>query len=97
MVRCSRIRNRLGLENTGQTIESALRYRDKLVMKRVLKDAGIRVPDFASVECPQDIFQFYEKFGPKIGKSIFTTHGLTSSNQTKVWLWFCQYNRNSKR
>lgn len=67
IVRCAQIRKRLGIEESGQTVESATRFRDKLVMKRVLKEAGVKVPEFASVEIPQDIFEFYEKHGPKVG------------------------------
>lgn len=44
-----------------------MRFRDKLIMKTVLKEAGVTVPEFAAVECPQDIFEFYEKHGPKVG------------------------------
>jgi phosphoribosylaminoimidazole carboxylase (NCAIR synthetase) len=67
------------LENTGQTIESALRYRDKVIMKEVLLEAGIRVPVFSAVESAQDIIEFYEKHGPKVG-----TQFLAPPNLSKV-------------
>jgi biotin carboxylase len=52
----------LGIKH-GQDEESALRYRDKILMKKILKEAGIRVPECAPVESASDIVNFCEKHG----------------------------------
>ncbi|TWP48490.1 hypothetical protein FKR81_28285 [Lentzea tibetensis] len=61
VVRAARLRERLGL--TGQSVASAIAYRDKLVMKRYARAAGIAVPEFAAVETPGDLVAFAEVHG----------------------------------
>ncbi|MEU0674247.1 hypothetical protein ABZ330_15370 [Streptomyces sp. NPDC006172] len=61
VLRAARLRARLGLP--GQDVASATAYRDKVVMKRTARAAGIGVPPFAPVECPADLLEFIEDWG----------------------------------
>ncbi|MER5639930.1 hypothetical protein ABT095_23650 [Kitasatospora sp. NPDC002227] len=61
VLRAARLRERLGLP--GQGVASATAYRDKLVMKRLAEEAGIAVPAYAAVDCPQDLWAFVETHG----------------------------------
>lgn len=45
----------------GQSSESALFFRDKIRMKRLLKQEGIEVPEFTRIKCALDILSFLEK------------------------------------
>lgn len=56
------VRDHLQIE--GQGIESALRFRDKLNMRRVAERAGIPVPDFVSLFNPREIARFAETVEP---------------------------------
>jgi hypothetical protein len=56
VLRCARLRHRLELP--GQSVQSATAYRDKLVMKRLARAAGIRVPPFSAVDRPSDLLDF---------------------------------------
>jgi len=62
LIRSGRIRATLGIKH-GQSEESALRYRDKVLMKQILKDAGIKIPAFAPVESASDVVNFVAKHG----------------------------------
>lgn len=61
IVRAAELRQRLGI--AGQDTVSALAYRDKLIMKRLLRKGGIPVAACASVESPLDILAFEEEHG----------------------------------
>ncbi|WP_405683805.1 acetyl-CoA carboxylase biotin carboxylase subunit family protein [Streptomyces sp. NBC_00057] len=61
VLRAARLRARLGAP--GQSVESATAYRDKLVMKRTARAAGLRVPSFAAVEGPMDLLDFIDAEG----------------------------------
>jgi hypothetical protein len=61
IVRAAGLRARLGLP--GQTPASALAYRDKLEMKRVLRAAGIPVARSAPVDAPLDLIAFVDEHG----------------------------------
>ncbi|MGI5259354.1 ATP-grasp domain-containing protein [Streptomyces angustmyceticus] len=70
ILRAARLRGRLGLP--GQSVASATAYRDKVVMKRLARDAGIRVPAFAPVDSPADLLDFLEAEGfPAVVKPRF--------------------------
>jgi len=45
IIRCARLRQILKI-NSGQTVENAKRYRDKVIMKDVLRLNGVATPDF---------------------------------------------------
>ncbi len=56
VIRCARLRDRLGLD--GQGTGSAIAYRDKLIMKQRASTAGIAVPLFTAVDRPSDLLDF---------------------------------------
>ncbi|MEU3046324.1 hypothetical protein ABZ705_07265 [Streptomyces sp. NPDC006984] len=61
VLRAARLRARLGLP--GQDVASATAYRDKVVMKELARAAGVRVPEFAAVDCPRDLLDFVDAHG----------------------------------
>jgi len=63
VIRVARIREKLGILGENQSIESGLRYRDKFVMKQILLNNGLSVPNFASVESVTDLLKFVEARG----------------------------------
>ncbi|QEV17958.1 ATP-grasp domain-containing protein [Streptomyces alboniger] len=70
ILRAARLRGRLALP--GQDVASATAYRDKVVMKRIARDAGIRVPGFAPVDSPADLLDFLDLEGfPAVVKPRF--------------------------
>ncbi|MFB8177722.1 acetyl-CoA carboxylase biotin carboxylase subunit family protein [Streptomyces sp. NPDC055966] len=67
VLRAARLRERLGLP--GQGTASATAYRDKAVMKTLLRDAGLAVPSFALVDSPLDLLDFLDtEDGPVVVK-----------------------------
>ncbi|WP_433760190.1 ATP-grasp domain-containing protein [Nocardia sp. CA-135398] len=56
VLRSARLRDRLGLP--GQTMASALAYRDKLIMKNT---AGVQVPRLRAIDGPTDLIEFIEE------------------------------------
>jgi hypothetical protein len=74
LLRAAKLREFFGLE--GQNYQSALAFRNKIVMKDILKKAGIKVPNFSSINSPLDIFNFTRKNGfPVVVKPIMGTGG----------------------
>ncbi|MFB7913285.1 acetyl-CoA carboxylase biotin carboxylase subunit family protein [Streptomyces sp. NPDC056061] len=70
VLRAARLRARLGLP--GQDPASATAYRDKVAMKRIAREAGIRVPEFAAVDAPADLLDFLDAVGfPAVVKPRF--------------------------
>jgi len=65
LIRGARIRQSLGISH-GQNVEEALRYRDKIVMKTILRENNIQVPTFAPVESASDVLDFVRKHGNQI-------------------------------
>lgn len=61
MERAAQLREILDLP--GQRLESAVPFRDKLVMKSLVRDAGLPVAPFADVECAVDVVAFAEQHG----------------------------------
>lgn len=61
VLRAARLRVRLGL--TGQGSDSATAYRDKVVMKRLVRQAGLSVPAFAAVDDAMDLLDFIDARG----------------------------------
>jgi biotin carboxylase len=59
--RAAQLRDILGLP--GQRMDSVVPFRNKVVMKDALRAAGIRVADYASVECTTDIVAFVVEHG----------------------------------
>jgi hypothetical protein len=70
VLRAARLRARLGLP--GQQPDSATAYRDKVVMKRIAGEAGIRVPEFTAVDSVTDLLGFLDAVGyPAVVKPRF--------------------------
>ncbi|MER7172986.1 ATP-grasp domain-containing protein [Streptomyces mesophilus] len=61
LLRAARLRELLGIP--GQSVASAMAYRDKLVMKRTLGAAGVPVAGYAEVSAASDILAFAERSG----------------------------------
>ncbi|MCF2132233.1 ATP-grasp domain-containing protein [Strepomyces sp. STD 3.1] len=69
LLRAGRLRNILGIP--GQSFESALLFRDKILMKKCLREAGINVPNFKKIESALDLYSFVQTHGyPVIVKPI---------------------------
>lgn len=74
LLRAAKLREFFGLE--GQNYQSALAYRNKILMKDILQKAGIKVPIFAPVSSPFDILDFTRKNGfPVVVKPVMGTGG----------------------
>ena len=58
--RAGRLRSFLNIP--GQQYESALAYRNKLIMKRMLSMKGITVPSFKKIDTVYDILKFVKKY-----------------------------------
>ncbi len=90
VIRAARLRERLGL--LGQTTASALAYRDKLLMKQACRDAGVRTPEFASIQNPMDLLQFLYARGlpivvkPRCGAGSDGVQVLRSEDQLRAFL-----------
>lgn len=61
VLRAARLRELLGLP--GQDFAGALAFRDKVVMKNLVRDNGIAVPEFAPVRVELDLFGFVREHG----------------------------------
>ncbi len=70
VIRAARLRERLGLP--GQRPASASAYRDKVVMKRLIREAGFAVPHFAPIDHALDLLDFVDAHGyPVVVKPRF--------------------------
>ena len=59
LLRAARLREFFNIE--GQSYQSAIAYRDKILMKQFLQEAGVKVPPFSRVNSPLDIIEFARK------------------------------------
>ncbi|HEY2515675.1 MAG TPA: ATP-grasp domain-containing protein [Polyangiaceae bacterium] len=67
ILRAAQLRRMLDLP--GQSVESALAFRDKGVMKQIVGAAGIAVPEHIVATSPLDVIAFVERVGlPVVGK-----------------------------
>jgi hypothetical protein len=81
ILRAAKIRDYLGLE--GQSLESAVAFRDKVKMKEILSAAKIRVPAFRRLDSVVDLYAFIEEYGyPVVVKPI---DGMGSRNTTVLY------------
>ncbi len=72
MLRAAKIRDFFHLE--GQNYQSAIAFRDKILMKNLLQKADIKVPLFERINNPMDILTFSKTYGfPVVVKPIFGT------------------------
>eukprot|EP01124_Arcella_intermedia_P027515 TRINITY_DN5398_c0_g1_i5.p1 TRINITY_DN5398_c0_g1~~TRINITY_DN5398_c0_g1_i5.p1 ORF type:complete len:332 (-),score=68.76 TRINITY_DN5398_c0_g1_i5:1131-2126(-) len=101
LLRCARLRKLLGIQDSGQSVQSALRYRDKIIMKETIKQylldnpqfqTQIHIPQFSAVEDVHTIIQFTETHGypvvikPKTGYGSVNTTILKSPNDLEKFL-----------
>lgn len=76
LLRAARLRELLGIK--GQSLESAVAFRDKTVMKEHIRKAGLSVPHFAKIDSSIDLYQFIQQHGyPVVVKPV---DGLGSRN-----------------
>lgn len=69
VIRAARLREYLGLP--GQSVESAIAYRDKVRMKEMVRRAGVEVADFRTLDSPLDLYRFaLDKGFPLIVKPV---------------------------
>ncbi|GAA4013670.1 ATP-grasp domain-containing protein [Streptomyces marokkonensis] len=61
LLRAARLRELLGVP--GQDWASASAFRDKVLMKRLVREAGIAVPEFAPVRVTMDLLGFVREHG----------------------------------
>ena len=61
LLRAARLRDMFSLP--GQTYKSAVAFRDKLVMKSILQQKGIAVPEFAPLASGLDLIEFTQQHG----------------------------------
>ena len=62
LIRAARLRELFGIKE-GQTVESAIHFRDKLKMKEKLQEHQIKVPTFMRADTATDILKFAEEKG----------------------------------
>ncbi|QQE79737.1 hypothetical protein [Alicyclobacillus sp. SO9] len=69
LLRAAKLRSMLGI--IGQQYESALAFRNKIVMKNLASKAGVAVPPFTALEGQMDLLEFRSKYGlPLVVKPI---------------------------
>ena len=61
VLRAARLRELLGLP--GQDFASAVAFRDKVLMKNLLRERGLAVPEFAPIRVELDLFAFVREHG----------------------------------
>ncbi|MET9859701.1 ATP-dependent carboxylate-amine ligase [Streptomyces smyrnaeus] len=80
LLRAARLREVLGIP--GQNWDSALAFRDKVLMKTLVAEAGLAVPDFAPIRVLVDLLAFLRQHGypvvvkPAYGSGSTGTHVL---------------------
>ncbi|WP_124727752.1 ATP-grasp domain-containing protein [Staphylospora marina] len=90
VLRAAYLREYLGLP--GQSLESALSFRNKVKMKDILRNAGVRVPDFSPLESVVDLYRFVRNRGypvvvkPEEGMGSRDTEILRNDGETARWL-----------
>ncbi|MEK5071624.1 ATP-grasp domain-containing protein [Sporosarcina sp. FSL K6-1508] len=83
LIRAAMLRELLGVH--GQNVKSAKAFRDKVFMKQILKEKGIRVPKFKKVEHPADLLNFCTENGfPVVYKPV---DGAGSENTEILYTW----------
>lgn len=69
LIRAARLRERIGLP--GQSVESAVAYRDKTVMKSYIQRAGLNCPKYRKLVSALDLYDFVQENGlPVVVKPI---------------------------
>lgn len=90
VLRAASLRDRLGI--AGQSLESALAFRNKLIMKTIAEKNGIPVATFKKIDTPVDIFEFVKQYGfpivvkPVLGWSSIDTKVFYSERELMNWM-----------
>jgi biotin carboxylase len=90
ILRAATIREYLGIP--GQSLKSAVAFRNKVKMKEILGAAGVRVPAYARVDSVVDLYRFIRKHGypvvvkPEDGMGSRDTEVLFSDQDTIRYL-----------
>jgi biotin carboxylase len=77
ILRAATLRSRFSL--AGQSYESALAFHDKIIMKQIIAQSGLKVPSFNQVKCFEEIENFLKYYGyPAVLKPARSTgcHGI---------------------
>lgn len=91
IIRAARIREALKIK-VGQSLASAMRFRDKVIMKQVLAEKGIKVPKFSPVDSATDLAIFLQQHSypvvvkPRKGYSSINTAVLRSDEDLERFL-----------
>lgn len=90
LLRAARLRDRLGLSGQGE--QSAMAFRDKLLMKSLAAAAGISVPVCRAIHNPMDVLSFVQVHGlpvvikPILGAGAVNTHIVRTQEQLEALL-----------
>ncbi|MFJ9772637.1 acetyl-CoA carboxylase biotin carboxylase subunit family protein [Kitasatospora sp. NPDC101157] len=90
LMRAARLREHLGLP--GQTVESALAFRDKLVMKQRLAEHRVPVAAFGILDFATDLLEFTERHGfpvvvkPRSASGSRGVRVLADEEELRTWL-----------
>lgn len=90
IIRAANLRHKLGI--VGQNIESAIAFRDKVVMKTILQNKKIDVPQFIALDNPIRLYEFIEENGfpivikPRMGMGGRDTTILNNITELKEYL-----------
>lgn len=90
VIRAARLREKLRIP--GQGVESALAYRDKIVMKSLVQKAGIPVANFHAIDCAMDLIEFVEIHGypivvkPRTGAGSVNTSVIPCDDRLNEYL-----------
>ncbi|MDP7992179.1 ATP-grasp domain-containing protein [Bacillus sp. MHSD_36] len=77
ILRAAKLREHLKIDSDGQGFESALAFRNKLVMKDYITKGGLKTPNYKEIVSPLDIYDFIEENGyPIILKPIWGAGGI---------------------
>jgi ATP-grasp domain len=90
LLRAGKLRDLLGIK--GQTWKSANAFRDKVVMKEILKAQRIKVPEFKKISDAFDVIEFVQEHGypvvikPIDGAGSENTSVIRNEEELKQWL-----------
>ncbi|MFH0246328.1 ATP-grasp domain-containing protein [Streptomyces sp. HK10] len=93
LLRAARLREAWGVP--GQSVESAVAYRDKLVMKELLSAAGVAVAPFAAVDHVGSLLAFVDRQGlplivkPRRGASSVGVTAVRDEESLRAFLASC--------
>lgn len=90
ILRAAKLRSYLGIK--GQSYQSALAFRNKFIMKKILSDNGISVAPFRRIDNPVDLFDFSQEQGfpivvkPLLGMSSKDVDIFSCKEELMAWI-----------